>query len=227
METPRQAGPGPARSEAQPSEVPWTGLVRLDPKDRDQLEAFADLHEVTLPYSVPVQFGRRFMTRFYFPKLVASGLAAGDLYRFEGKWAGYNLYTKFPRTMLRDAVRRHFLFLCAFMPGVLLANPRALLAIPKMLSNRGGFPELPRTGYWLTFGVHPDFRAARIAGKPIARHLVDRMFEYFREQGFDAVEGTTDRSNGPALIFYRTCGFQIQDRGFEGGTKIQVRHEVR
>jgi ribosomal protein S18 acetylase RimI-like enzyme len=207
--------------------LPETGLVRLDPNDRAQLEAFADLHEATLPESVPVKFGRRFMTRFYFPRLVADGLAAGDLFRFEGKWVGDNLYTKYPHTMLRDAVRRHFWFLCAFMPGVLLANPRALLAIPKMMQNQGGFPELPRTGYWLTFGVRPDFRAARVEGKPIARHLVDRMFEYFREQAFDAVEGTTDRSNGPALIFYRTCGFKIEDRGFEGGAKIQVRYALR
>ena len=209
------------------AELPETGLVRLDPNDPAQLEAFADLHEATLPYSVPVQFGRRFMTRFYFPKLVAGGLAAGDLFRFEGKWAGYNLYTKYPHTMLRDAVRRHFFFLCGFMPGVLLANPRALRAIPKMLSNQGGFPEQPRTGYWLTFGVHPDFRRAQVDGKRIANRLVERMFEYFREEGFDAVEGTTDRSNGPALILYRTMGFEVQDRGFEGGKKIQVRYEVR
>ena len=207
--------------------LPETGLVRLDPRDRAQLEAFADLHEATLPDSVPVKFGRRFMTRFYFPRLVADGLAAGDLFRFEGRWAGYNLYTKFPHTMLRDAIRRHFGFLCGFMPTVFLANPRALLAIPKMLANQGGFPELPRTGYWLTFGVHPDFRRARIEGQPIARHLVNRMFEYFREEGFDAVEGTTGRDNGPALIFYRTCGFRVEDRGFEGGAKVQVRYELR
>ena len=207
--------------------LPETGLVRLDPTDRTQLEAFADLHEATLPESVPVKFGRRFMTGFYFPRLVAGGLAAGDLFRFEGKWAGYNLYTKLPHTMLREAVRRNFWYLCGFMPGVLLANPRALLAIPKLLRNTGGFPSLPRTGYWLTFGVHPDFRRERVGGQPIARHLVERMFEYFREEGFDAVEGTTERTNGPALIFYRTCGFRIEDRGFEGGAKIQVRYEVR
>ena len=227
METPTQAGAPPARNEAKPSEVPATGLVRLDPNDRAQLEAFADLHEVTLPHSVPVQFGRRFMTRFYFPRLVADGLAGADLFRFEGRWAGYNLYTKYPHTMLRDAIRRHFFFLCHFMPGVLLANPRALLAIPKMLANQGGFPELPRTGYWLTFGVHPDFRRVQLAGKRIGQLLVERMFEYFREEGFDAVEGTTDRSNGAALILYRTLGFRIEDRGFEGGQKIQVRYEVR
>jgi ribosomal protein S18 acetylase RimI-like enzyme len=204
-----------------------TGVIRLDPTDRAQLEAFAELHEATLPESVPVKFGRRFMTDFYFPKLVADGLAAGDLFRLQGKWVGYNLYTKFPHTMLREAVRRHFWFLCAFMPVVFVTNPRALLAIPKLLRNTGGFPELPRTGYWLTFGVHPDFRRERVDAKPIARHLVERMFEYFREEGFDAVEGTTERTNGPALIFYRTCGFQIEDRGFEGGAKVQVRYAVR
>jgi ribosomal protein S18 acetylase RimI-like enzyme len=207
--------------------LPETGLVRLDPNDRAQLEAFADLHEATLPDSVPVQFGRRFMTRFYFPKLVEDGLAGADLFRFEGQWAGYNLYTKYPHSMLRDAIRRHFIFLCGFMPGVLLANPRALRAIPKLLRNTGGFPELPRTGYWLTFGVHPDFRRAQVGGKRIANLLVEGMFEYFREAGFDAVEGTTDRSNGPALILYRTMGFRVQDRGFEGGTKIQVRYELK
>jgi ribosomal protein S18 acetylase RimI-like enzyme len=204
-----------------------TGVVRFDPNDRTQLDAFARLHELTLPESVPVQFGRRFMTRFYFPKLVGGGLAAADLFCLQGQWVGYNLYTKHPHSMLRDAVRRHFLFLCALMPLVFVTKPRALLAIPKVLRNTGGFPDLPRTGYWLTFGVHPDFRRERVDGKPIARHLVDRMFEYFREEGFDAVEGTTDRTNGPALFFYRTCGFRIEDRGLEGGEKIQVRYEVR
>ena len=208
------------------AELPETGLVRLDPNDREQLDAFARLHEATLPESVPVQFGRRFMTRFYFPKLVAGGLAAGELFRFEGQWAGYNLYTKVPHTMLRDAIRKHFLFLCGFMPGVLLANPRALRAIPKMLGNQGGFPQKPRTGYWLTFGVHPDFRRTQVGGRRIASWLVERMFEYFREEGFEAVEGTTERSNGPALILYRTIGFKIEDRGFEGGKKIQVRYEL-
>jgi ribosomal protein S18 acetylase RimI-like enzyme len=203
-----------------------TGLVRLDPQDPAQLEAFALLHEATLPESVPVQFGRRFMTDFYFSRLVADGLAAGDLFRFEGRYAGYNFYTKFPDSFLRRGVQRHFFFLLHFMPRVFLANPRALLAIPHMLRNRGGFPEQPLTGYWLTFGVHPDFRPVRVDGKPIARLLVDRMFEYFREQGFRAVEGTVERNNRAAIIFYRTCGFAFEDRGFEGGTKLQVRHEV-
>jgi ribosomal protein S18 acetylase RimI-like enzyme len=243
METPTQAGPRPARSEAASesapqgrspsgvvggaSEVPWTGLVRVDPSDRAQLEAFADLHEVTLPDSVPVRFGRRFMTRFYFPKLIADGLAAGDLFRFEGKWAAFSLYTKIPHSMLREAIRRHFWFLCGFMPTVFLANPRALLAIPAMLQNQGGFPELPRTGYFLTFGAHPDFRGQQVGGQRISHLLMDRMFDYFREEGFDAVEATADRSNSRAIAFYRGCGFRIEDRGFGGGAKLQIRYELR
>ena len=200
--------------------LPETGILRLDPSDRAQLEAFADLHEATLPESVPVKFGRRFMTRFYFPKLVSDGLAAGDLFRFEGKWAGYNLYTKFPHTMLRDAIRRHFLFLCGFMPGVLLANPRALLAIPKMLANQGGFPELPRTGYWLTFGVHPDFRPARVDGQADRAAPGGTHVRVLPREGFDAVEG--DRrsherprarsSTGPAASGSRTAASRTAPR---------------
>jgi ribosomal protein S18 acetylase RimI-like enzyme len=208
------------------SGLPETGLVRLDANDRAQIEAFAQLHELTLPESVPVKFGRRFMTRFYFPKLVGDGAAAGDLFRCEGRWAGYNFYTKTPRTLLRDAVRRHFLFLCGLMPGVLLANPRALLAIPKMLHNQGGFPEQPRTGYFLTFGVHPDFRGRSVSGKKIATHLMERMFDYFREEGFEAVEATVERSNERAMAFYRSCGFEVQDRGFEAGAQLQIRYPL-
>ena len=206
--------------------LPETGLVRLHPRDAAQLEAFADLHEATLPESVPVKFGRRFMTRFYFPKLVADGLAAGDLFRFEGKWAGYNLYTKFPHTMLRDAIRRHFWFLCGFMPGVLLANPRALVAIPKMLANQGGFPVLPRTGYFLTFGVHPDFRGRRVGPSRISSLLMHGMFDYFREAHFDAVEATVDTDNVRALRFYVGCGFRVENRGLDRGRRVQVRREL-
>lgn len=203
-----------------------TELIILDPRDREQLEAFADLHEATLPDSVPVRFGRRFMTDFYFSKLVEDDLIAGDLFRHEGRYIGYNLYTKYPRSFLRRGVRRHFLFLLHFMPRVFLENSRALLALPHVLRNRGGFPEDERTGYWLTFGVHPEFRSVRVEGKPPARLLVERMFDYFRDEGFQAVEGTVEAGNRAAIIFYRTCGFSFEDRGFEDGTKVQVRYEV-
>ncbi|MEN8159192.1 MAG: GNAT family N-acetyltransferase [Myxococcota bacterium] len=207
------------------SEVPETGVHPLDPTDPAQLEAFAELHELTLPESVPVRFGRRFMTGFYFPKLVEDGLAAGDLFRCDGRWAGYNWYTKVPHTMLRDAVRRHLWFLCGFMPGVLLANPRILLAVPKMLHNQGGFPDQPRTGYFLTFGVHPDFRGRDVDGKRIGTHLMERMFDYFRDAGFEAVEATVERQNERAVAFYRRCGFEVLERGFESGAQLQVRYE--
>ncbi|MGH0028715.1 MAG: GNAT family N-acetyltransferase [Myxococcota bacterium] len=203
-----------------------TELRVLDPRDPEQLEAFADLHEATLPDSVPVQFGRRFMTGFYFSRLVEDGLIAGDLYRYEGRYIGYNLYTKYPDSFMRRGVQRHFGFLLHFMPRVFAANPRALLAIPHALRNQGGFPRDDQTGYWLTFGVHPDFRSVRVEGKPPARLLVERMFDYFREEGFAAVEGTVEADNRAAIIFYKTCGFSFEDRGFEGGTKLQVRYEV-
>ena len=41
-----------------------------------------------------------------------------------------------------------------------------------------------------------------------------------------AVEGTVEASNRAAILFYRTCGFSFDDRGFEDGAKLQVRYEV-
>ena len=204
-----------------------TGLVPLDPQDGEQLEAFAALHETTLPESLPVQFGHRFMTHFYFPKLVSDGLAVGDLFRVGGRWAGYNFYTKFPHHMLRDAIRRHFWYLCAFMPTVLAENPRVLRVLPRILENQGGFPERPRTGYFLTFGVHPDFRGRPIDGKCVSTRLMEHMFDFFRSSGFEGVEATVERSNERALAFYRSCGFRVEARGLDGGAKLQVRYDVR
>jgi len=201
--------------------LPETGLVRLDPNDRAQLEAFAELHEATLPESVPVKFGRRFMTRFYFPKLVADGLAAGDLYRLEGKWAGYAWYTRYPRSFLRDAMRRHFLFLCGFMPLVFAGKPGALLAVPDLLRNTGGLPESEGTGYLLTTGV-----AARYRRTGLATLLVEHMLRRLRAEGLRAVEATVDRDNHGALSFYRHCGFSVEDRGLAGGAKVQIRFEL-
>lgn len=203
------------------AELPETGLVRLDPNDRAQLEAFADLHEATLPESVPVKLGRRFMTRFYFPKLVAGGLAAGDLYRLEGKWAGFTWYTCLPRTFMRDAVRRHFLFLCALMPTVFTGNPRALLALPDLLRNTGGLPEQEGVGYLLTTGVD-----ARLRRSGVATQLISEMVRKLRAKGLHAVEATVDRDNRGALSFYRRCGFSVEDRGLAGGAKVQIRLEL-
>jgi hypothetical protein len=53
------------------------------------------------------------------------------------------------------------------------------------------------------------------------------MFDYFREQGYAAVEGTVERANAPALFFYRTCGFTFEDRGLAEGAKLQVRYTLR
>jgi ribosomal protein S18 acetylase RimI-like enzyme len=197
-----------------------TGLVRLDPSDREQLDAIARLHEATLPGSAPVRFGRRFMTRFYFPKLAADGLAVGDLFRADGRWAGYAWYTPFPRTFLREAARRHLFFLCRLMPAVVADHPRALLALPHALRNAGGLPETERTGYLLTTGVDAQLRRTGVATQ-----LIEGMLGYFRKNGFEAVEATVDRDNHGALSLYRRCGFDVEDRGLDGGAKLQVRLE--
>ena len=53
-----------------------------------------------------------------------------------------------------------------------------------------------------------------------------RCFATLRAKGLQAVEATVDRDNHGALSFYRRCGFSVEDRGLEGGAKVQIRLDL-
>jgi len=207
---------------AAPTSNGTPAVVPLDPKAREQVEAIATLHTQTLPGSVPARLGHRFMTRFYSPKLVEDGLAAGQLARSGDRWAGFAWYTRFPGTFMREAVARHVLFLCGFLPTVFLARPRALAALPSVLRNSAGLPDDDGIAYLLTTGVAPGLRRSGHATL-----LAEAMVEDLRGAGAEAVEATVDRSNQGALRFYTRFGFEITDETLEGGSKVQIRYALR
>lgn len=198
------------------------GLVALDPSDREQVEALASLHARLQPASLPAQLGRRFLTGFYFSRIVADGLASADLFRSEGRWVGYAFYTRFPRSFLREAIRSDLLFLLGFLPSVVATNPRALAALPRLLRDPGGLPETPRTGYLLAAGVEPAFRH-----RGVGTRLMDAIVRDFRRQDFAALEATVDRDDAGARAFYESRGFRLEDRGLAGGARLQARLELR
>jgi hypothetical protein len=171
----------------------------------------ASLHLELLPESVPARFGRRFMTRFYFTRLVESGLLAGDLYCHEGTYVGFSAYTVHPETFLKDGIRRNFLPLCALMPRVLLESPRQRIrAIRDLLSKSGDVRPASalRPGYWLTFGVQEPYRKLKVDehGSRISKVLVDAMLRRFREAGIQRVEGAVSRDNRGAILFLDLAG---------------------
>lgn len=202
-----------------------SGVVALSPDDEAQVEAMAALHLELLPESVPARFGRRFMTRFYFSRLVESGLLAGDLYCHEGTYVGFSAYTMHPDTFLGDGIRRHFLRLCLLMPSVLLEAPRERTrAVRELVAKSGDVrPASPgRTGYWLTFGVQDAYRKLKVdeRGSRISKLLVDAMLSRLRAAGIERVDGAVSRENRGAILFYHSCGFRIDDSA--GGPDFHI-----
>jgi len=201
-----------------------SGVLRLDPDDPVQVDAIARLHLELLPASSTARFGPFFMTRFYFTRMVRSGLVAAHLYRHEGEYVGFSVFTEHPDSFMREGIRRHFFALCWISAVCFLADPRRLAIPSQMMRNdalAAGEPGM-KVGYWLTFGVKDTHTRLRVGerGQRISNLLVHAMVDFFRKAGFDRLDGGVERNNKSALFFYHSCGFRLRDPG--DGPALQI-----
>jgi hypothetical protein len=164
------------------------------------------------------------MTRFYFTRMVRSGLIGAYLYRHEGEYVAFSVFTEHPDTFLREGVRRHFFALCWICAACFLADPRRLAILPGLLGNDATSTHAPglRVGYWLTFGVKDTHTRLRVGerGQRISNLLVHAMVDYFRKAGFQRLDGGVERDNKSAIFFYHSCGFRMHDPG--EGPSLQI-----
>ena len=189
-------------------------MVRISPDDAEQIEAIAALHAELLPTSTPARFGHRFMTEFYFTTLVREGLLLADLFRHDGVYAGFNVYTPAPESFVRDGIRRHPFSLAALVLRLLLESPgRTLGALWDLLVKSRGMPrgKAEDTAFWLTFGVKEPFTKVRLEpdGRRISGALVAEMIQKLRELGVHRLQGTVAVDNKPALFFSHAFGFRV------------------
>jgi len=205
-----------------------TGVMRLNPDDPDQVDAIAQLHTELLPWSIPARLGHHFMTRFYFTNLAASDLISCDLYAHEGKYVGFNVFTKYPGSFMREGIRRHFFTLCRISARIFASVPRRLAALLGMVQKDAWLraDQSVRAGYWLTFGVLESYRRMKIdeRGMRVSTALVQAMLDYFREEGFNRVDGGVERNNKSAIFFYHACGFTIRDPG--SGDDLRIHYDL-
>jgi len=188
-------------------------LVSLDPNDQDQVHAAAELHRELLSDSPVAQLGYRFMTKFYYSKLVEARLIRCDLYSYKGTYVAFSAYTKYPFTFMRQGKRRHFVYLSFLLFQSLLLGPRRLKTIFKVIgrSYRRGQDRKDKTGEVLSFGVLAPYRNLKdeVTGLRISNLLFERIIAYFKDQGFERIQGEIKKDNKPALFFWRSYGASI------------------
>jgi hypothetical protein len=183
------------------------GLVELDPRNREHVQAAATLHETLLGHSPIPGLGRLFMTRFFYSRLVEDRLVRGFLYRADGRYVGFLTFTERPFTFMAEATRAHFLRLGVILGLAVLARPRRIGILWDTMSHERQAPaDAAGIGEVLSFGVLEEFGARRDPerGLRISNVLFDAGIEAFRAAGFRRIEWNVDGGNLRAVLFYRT-----------------------
>lgn len=191
-------------------------VISLDYKNQEQVQAVAKLHQELLSDSPIPQLGYQFMTKFYYTKLVEAGLINCDLYKHEGKYIAFSVYTKYPFTFMEEGKSRYFLYLTFLLCKILLFRPYRIKTIFKVLRinrKRQDRNNEDKTGEMLSFGVLESYKYLRdeATGLRISNLLFERAIDYFKKEGLLRMQGEIKRKNKPSLLFWYSYGGIIKD----------------
>jgi hypothetical protein len=183
-------------------------LIALNPHDLTQVEGVSKLHHQLLEESPIAQLGNEFMTKFYYSKLVETGLIRCDLYVHKGNCAGFIAYTKYPFTFMAKGLNQFFICLTFLLIKSIILNPYRLKVIFQVMRQnrkRQSFGNECKIGEVLSFGVLKDYRGLKdgINSLRISHLLFRNTMEYFRNEGYRKLQVCVKKDNKKALKFYR------------------------
>jgi hypothetical protein len=195
------------------------GIVSLDTSDREQVRAAAALHEQLLADSPVPLLGRLFMERFYYSTLVKDGLIQCDLYRQDGRYVAFSVYTRYPGSFISQGIRRHFVYLCLLFTAALIAKPSRIKTILGMRGqNSKRLPEsaIGKAGEYLSLGVLEEFQQIKHPETKvrISNMLFERAIEYFKANDYEEILLAFKVSNRRSMLFWLSYGAVLKERRY-------------
>lgn len=191
-------------------------LVPLDYRNKEHVRAAAGLHEQLLGDSPIPGLGRCFMEKFYYSTLVEDGLIHCDLYRHDGRYVAFSVYTKYPFSFIEQGKRRHFLYLCALMLAALISRPSRIRTILKMRnvnSQRTREKDDGKIGEYLSIGVLEEALHVKDekTGLRIPNVLFERVIEFYKANHFEEILLTVKKDNRRSLLFWHSYGAKLKE----------------
>lgn len=200
------------------------GLETLDPRNREDVKAVADLHRRHLAESPVAQLGDRFMRDFYYSRMIQDGLFGCTICRVDGTVGGFISYTADATGFMGRGLRRHFIRLCWLIGFTVLTEPRLvgniLFVLRIMRARRSeGRQEDPRgLGEAISMVVLPEFQNHVPPGG--TSRLAVRLFltaaDEIRRLGGNRVQVQVQPSNRSANLFYNALGCSFERRQYAG-----------
>jgi hypothetical protein len=197
----------------------------LDPQSRADVQGVADLHRRYLDDSPIVRFGRRFLEKFYYDRLVRDGLVGCRLYRADGKVVGFISYTMEPLGFMTGGMRRHPIALSTAVLGGIVSHPgtiRELLGVLRVMRDRrddSRSREMEGTAEVLSLVVDAAYGSHVPHGGDtrLAVRLFDEAQRQLRKQGAERVHLLVKPGNIASNLLCSSmgCTFEKIDHGGE------------
>jgi len=191
-------------------------VVALDPASHEHAAAAAELHSELLPQSPIPKLGSRFMTSFYYPKLVASSLIHCMLLRDEAGYGGFVAYTRRPFTFMGEGVRRNPLRIGLLVALRVLQHPgvlKTLWAVQSLGRKRGARADDEGTGEILSIGVLPSYRGLHddATGLKASHYLFEKAAMALKREGATTLQIFVEKENARGLRFYRNYEVTVEE----------------
>ena len=205
-------------------------IVKLNYKDKIQIDAISKLHQTLLPESIISQFGDYFMRNFYYKKLSQHNLIDSYLYKNNDKYVGFIVCTSKPFSFITEGMKKNFLYLSWILLISILTKPSRIFLLFKMnetvdlsdLKNEFG----NKIGQFMSLGVLEDYRKFidKKENITVPNVLMNKVFEHFRNENRHTFFLLVLKTNIVATKFYdKYSGIKYQNDYSES---IMVRFDL-
>jgi len=193
------------------------GIQPLDPRNTDDVDAVALLHEEHLGDSPIVLLGGRFLREFYYPRLIEDGLLECVICKADGRVVAFLSWTLFPDGFMMRAIRAHLVRLSWIMTRQLLTTPSSLKGILNAISivrerSAGQAKAAPGTAEAISLVVLPAYQKHIPPGGK--SRLTVRLFEELgvrlRASGAERVTFLVKPENRASNIFLSAIGCRFE-----------------
>ena len=214
---------------------PRAVVERLDPRNPDDVNAVATLHESLLAGSPLARMGGRFLREYFYSRLLADGLYDCLVCRADGRIVGFLTYTDRPAEFMSLGLRRHFVSIARIMLASVVRQPsliRDLLFVARLMRDRSATPDngaLRNAAEALSLAVSerhqelvPEGGSTRVAVR-----LFHEMASDLRKRGGQRVVLHVDPKNRAANLFYSALGCRFYSTTHAGLTRYLFEYQLQ
>jgi ribosomal protein S18 acetylase RimI-like enzyme len=190
------------------------GVHLLHGAQRNEIEDISALHIALLPNSPLSLMGKRFLSMFYYSKLINDQFITCYYYTYQNRAVGFVAFTTDPINFLKKGVFSNmfcFVWECIL---VFIRKPSKLCQIFRAYQLENVLSKaIKGEAAILSFGVEDYYRLRsfyRKTGRIISNELFEKVLEHLKSCGMDRMRLLIEPENRQAAFFYHQYGCSFQ-----------------